>query len=263
LPELLEQVGCEQNRYHAYDVWTHTMRCVDECDGGPMVRLAALLHDLGKPRARVWSEDKADYTFLHHERIGAEMADRWMRDYRFSNAEREQVTHLVRHHLVAHSSEWSDAAVRRFVRRVGADHIPDLLTLARADTRAKGLPVDDRLAAFDELERRVADVQRQGVPLSQGDLAVSGKDLITELGLAPGPRIGQVLRALTEEVVDDPSLNARDRLLERARALIDADERRGAGAGTGGRPSTEDGHEDGAAGAASPAERAEEAGGEP
>ncbi|MBW2225337.1 MAG: HDIG domain-containing protein, partial [Deltaproteobacteria bacterium] len=87
-PELLEQVGCEQNQWHAYDVWGHTMRVLDESVGGPIERIAALLHDVAKPRTRAKSDKTNDWTFYHHEKVGADMAERWLREYRFSNQER-------------------------------------------------------------------------------------------------------------------------------------------------------------------------------
>ncbi|MFW6086550.1 MAG: CCA tRNA nucleotidyltransferase, partial [Myxococcota bacterium] len=136
LPELLAQVACEQNRYHAYDVWTHTMACVDAMEGDAIERLAALLHDLGKPRSRSVSDKTGDHTFYGHERIGADMAQRWLRDYRFSNEERDKVVRMIRHHLLGYSPEWTDAAVRRFIKRVGKDLIDPLLRLARADAGA-------------------------------------------------------------------------------------------------------------------------------
>jgi len=213
LPELLEQVGCEQNRHHAYDVWTHSLECLDACEGGPVVRLAALLHDLGKPRTRARHEETGDWIFYHHEKVGADMADRWLRDYRFSNEEREHVVNLVRHHLVCYSPEWSDAAVRRFVKRVGSEDVEPLLVLARADALAKGRPVEEDLAGLEELRRRVHRVHEEGNALSTRDLAVSGKDVMAHLGAPPGPRIGEILRELLERVIEDPELNQRERLL--------------------------------------------------
>ena len=104
-PELLEQVGCEQNKWHAYDVWGHTMRVLDESEGGPVERVAALLHDVAKPRTRAFSEKTNDWTFYHHETVGADMAEQWLREYRFSNQERELITGLIQHHLICYAPE--------------------------------------------------------------------------------------------------------------------------------------------------------------
>lgn len=218
-PILLEQVGCEQNRHHAYDVWVHTMHCLDASEGPMVVRLAALLHDLGKPRTRAHSDKTDDWTFYHHEQLGADLADDWLERYRFSNDERRRVVHLVRHHLVCYAPEWTDSAVRRFVRRVGRDAIPDLLALARADALAKGRPVEEDLARLDELEARVDALVSEQTALSVKQLAIGGKDVMQTLGIAPGPRIGVLLDALLERVLEDPALNERDRLLALLREL--------------------------------------------
>jgi tRNA nucleotidyltransferase (CCA-adding enzyme) len=217
-PELMQQVGCEQNKYHAYDVWNHSLACLDASEPQPMQRMAALLHDLGKPRTRALSDKTRDYTFYHHEIVGADLAEEWLRTYRFSNEERKHIVHLVRQHLVCYSNDWSDAAVRRFVRRVGLDKVDPLLALARADALAKGRPVEAELGLLDELRARIdASVQR-GEAFSAKDLTVSGHDVMQRLAVRPGPVIGKVLERLVERVLEDPSLNQRDALM----ALIDS-----------------------------------------
>ena len=218
-PELLEQVGCEQNQWHAYDVWDHTMRVLDESDGDPIERVAALLHDVGKPRTRAKSDKTNDWTFYHHEKVGADMADRWLREYRFSNNERGLITALIRHHLICYSSEWTDAAVRRFIKRVGADNVDPLLRLGEADALGKGRHVEEELAALKELRGRVARELEEGGALTTGDLAIGGNDVIPLLEGGAGPAVGQILRALLEKVIDDPSLNTRDKLMPLAEDL--------------------------------------------
>jgi tRNA nucleotidyltransferase (CCA-adding enzyme) len=213
LPELLEQVGCEQNRWHAYDVWKHTMECMDAAEGGPILRVAALLHDIGKPRTRERSEKTGDFTFYHHERVGADMARKWLHDYRFSNDERDEIVHLVRNHLICYSADWSDAAVRRFLARVGVTEVDRLLALGRADALAKGRPVDEELAGLAELRGRIDEVIAKGQALTAKDLAVGGEDVMTRLGIPPGRRVGDVLRALLDRVVESPELNERETLM--------------------------------------------------
>jgi tRNA nucleotidyltransferase (CCA-adding enzyme) len=212
-PELLEQVGCEQNQWHAYDVWGHTMRVLDESAPDPVERIAALLHDVAKPRTRAKSEKTGDWTFYHHEKVGADMAERWLRDYRFSNQERELVVSLIRHHLICYSSEWTDAAVRRFIKRVGADRVEPLLRLGKADALGKGRHVDEELAALKELRTRIEQSIEEGDALSTQDLAVGGQDVIEHLEGGAGPRVGEILRALLDRVIEDPSLNTRDKLM--------------------------------------------------
>ncbi|MGD8861721.1 MAG: HD domain-containing protein [Myxococcales bacterium] len=212
-PDLMEQVGCEQNRFHAYDVWTHTMHCMDACDDDPVQRLAGLMHDIGKPRTRELSDKTGDYTFYNHEHVGARMADGFLKRMRFSNHDRDFVVHLVRHHLVCYSSEWTDAAVRRFIKRVGTERVEPLLSLARADALAKGREVSGELRDLQELRQRIERVLDEGAALSTRDLAINGKDVIARLDVRPGRIIGQVLEELLGRVMEDPELNQRETLL--------------------------------------------------
>jgi tRNA nucleotidyltransferase (CCA-adding enzyme) len=220
-PELLEGVGLEQNKWHAFDVWRHGMECMDACQADPVLRIAAMLHDVGKPRTRAWSEKTGDYTFYDHDRVGAEVARPIAERLRFSNDERERIVALVRFHLFHYSDEWSDAAVRRWIRRVGADRLADLYVLNQADVRAKGRDFEPDLAALAALEAHVARVLAEGAALSTRDLKVNGRDLMSELGVKPGRVIGEILEALLDAVTTDPALNERERLLDRAREHLD------------------------------------------
>jgi len=212
-PELLEQVGCEQNQWHAYDVWGHTMRVLDESAPDPVERIAALLHDVAKPRTRAMSDKTGDWTFYHHEKVGADMAERWLRDYRFSNHERDLVVGLIRHHLICYTSEWTDAAVRRFIKRVGSGNIEPLLRLGEADALGKGRNVEEELEALEELRGRIDKTIEEGNALTTQDLAVGGKDVIEHLEGGAGPIVGEILRTLLDRVIEDPSLNTRDKLM--------------------------------------------------
>lgn len=219
-PELLESVGCEQNRYHAFDVWGHAMACLDAAPAEPVLRVAALLHDVGKPRSRAFSDKTHDYTFYEHERIGAEMVEPLLSRMRFSNDERAHVTALVRHHLICYDAAWSDSAVRRWIRRVTPELLPDLYRLNEADVRGKGRDFSIELETLGALKQHVERVLAAGAAFSVRDLAIDGRALMQELGLKPGPDLGRILKALLEEVVDDPSKNQREALLERAKALL-------------------------------------------
>ena len=221
-PELMESVGCEQNRFHAYDVWGHAMHCLDNCPKHPILRIAGLLHDVGKPRTRAFSEKTEDYTFYEHERIGAEMVHPMLERLRFSNDERTRIVALVRHHLICYDGTWSDAAVRRWLRRVSPELVEDLYALSEADVQAKGKDASVDLQHLMELKAHVAKVVAEGAALSIKDLALDGGALIKELAIKPGPDVGRVLRALLEEVVEDPGLNNRDTLLARARKLLES-----------------------------------------
>ena len=223
-PILLDQVECEQNRWHAHDVWHHTMACLDHIGGrgdeaDVVLKMAALLHDIGKPKSRQWSDKTQDYTFYHHERIGADMAQRWLHEHRFATDERRTIVHLIQQHLICYERDWTDAAVRRFVRRVGGEHVERLIALARADALAKGRPVEDELAALDELVGRIADVAAAGAALSARDLEIDGRDVMQTLSIPASRRVGVILDALLERVLDDPSVNERAQLLELLPAL--------------------------------------------
>lgn len=218
-PELLEGVGMEQNKWHSYDVWKHGMECMDACAGDPILRIAALLHDVGKPRSRAFSDKTQDWTFYDHDRIGAEIAHPIATRLRFSNDERERIVSLVRHHLF-HYDQWSDAAVRRWIKRVGSDRIEDLYRLNEADIRGKGPAFDpSNLANLEALKAHVAKVVAEGAALSTRDLAIDGSVLMKELGLRPGRIIGEILTALLDDVIAEPAMNDREKLLVRAREI--------------------------------------------
>jgi tRNA nucleotidyltransferase (CCA-adding enzyme) len=218
-PELVATHGCEQNRWHVFDVWGHSMACLDACEGDPILRLAALFHDIGKPQSRAFSDKTSDYTFHEHERIGAEIADPILQRLRFSNDDRARIVHLVRHHLVCYEPSWTDSAVRRWIRRVTRDRMEDLYALCRADVLGKGRPAPDELERVEQLRERAARVLAAGDALSTKALALNGNDLMRELGLRPGRHIGQMLEALLDRVLEEPALNTREQLLDLARTL--------------------------------------------
>lgn len=217
-PELVTTHGCEQNRWHVFDVWGHSMACLDACEGDPILRIAALFHDIGKPKSRAFSDKTGDYTFHEHERIGAEIAEPILQRLRFSNDDRHRIVHLVRHHLVCYEPSWTDSAVRRWIRRVTRERMDDLYALCRADVLGKGRPAPDEIERVEQLRDRAARILEAGDALSTKALVLNGNDLMRELGLRPGRHIGQLLDALLEKVIDDPSLNTREQLLALARA---------------------------------------------
>jgi tRNA nucleotidyltransferase (CCA-adding enzyme) len=219
-PEMLEMVGCEQNKYHAFDVWTHSLTTLDAIQGDPILRVAALVHDVGKPRTREHSAKTDDFTFYGHDKVGAEMLGSVLERLRFSNEERDRIVSLVRHHLICYSDEWTDATVRRWIRRVSRERVEDLYALGRADALGKGRPVEGELEAIERLEARVAAVLDAGDALTVRELTVNGRDLMTELGLKPSRRIGELLEFLLEKVVEDPTRNTRETLLDLARARL-------------------------------------------
>ncbi len=218
-PELVESYGCTQNRHHAFDVWGHAMACLDAAPAAPVLRVAALLHDVGKPRTRAFSDKTNDFTFYDHERVGAEIADPVLKRLRFSNEERARIVALVRHHLVCWEPSWSDAAVRRWVKRVSPELLDDLYVLCIADAEGKGFDADPERARIAGLRAHVERIMAESHAFSTRDLAIDGRVLMSELGRGPGPWLGKLLEALLEHVLDDPALNERARLVALARDL--------------------------------------------
>ncbi|WP_437915085.1 HD domain-containing protein [Sorangium sp. So ce302] len=219
-PEMIESVGCEQNRWHAYDVWGHAMACLDACKPEPILRVAALMHDIGKPRTREFSDKTKDYTFYEHERVGAEMADPILTRLRFSNDERARIVALIRHHLICYDDTWTDAAVRRWLRRVTPALAPDLYEIGFADALGKGREATEDIATIGRLRERVDALLAAGAALSAKDLAVNGNRLMKELGIPPSRLVGELLERLVELVTEEPEANTPERLLAAARELV-------------------------------------------
>lgn len=219
--ELQKMSGCTQNRHHAYDVWTHTMHVLDGTpENPPELRLAALLHDVGKPPTRATHPATGDFTFYHHERAGATIADDILRRLRFPVETCKRVSELVQHHLVVYDPSWSDTAMRRWLKRVSVELWRDVVTLAHADVRAKGREVDDEILRLEQLTQHAERIIAEGAALSIRDLALNGGELMTALGITPGPLVGRLLRQLLEDVLERPEYNQRERLLERAQELL-------------------------------------------
>lgn len=214
-PELAALVGVplpEEETAEPVDLWDHSMAVVDACAPDPVLRLAGLLHDIGHP------EGTGD-----HAELGAERAEALLTRLKFSNADRRRVVQLVRHHQLGDPSDWSDAEVRRWLGRVTTEHLDDALSLLAANCQGRGLDPQTRLAARRRLGERARAELDAGVALTTRQLAISGKDLMTELGLRPGRHIGELLNELLDLVIDDPHLNTRTALLDRARALAGSD----------------------------------------
>ena len=215
LPELAAEHGIQQNKVAGEDLWRHTLRAVDAVPvDRPAVRLAALLHDIGKPSTM------ADGHFPGHQSAGATMAGAVMTRLRMPRSVAERVVHLVRNHMFPYQAEWGDVAIRRFIARIGVDALDDLFLLRAADNAGSGGGPDPLL---DELRRRVDEQLAAQVALDLSRLALNGRDLIAELGMTPGPGLGHVLDELLERVMAEPSLNDRPTLLMLAQSML-ADE---------------------------------------
>jgi tRNA nucleotidyltransferase (CCA-adding enzyme) len=216
LPELAAQRGVPQNKIDGEDLFDHTLRSVDAAPADrPVVRLAALLHDLGKPSTL------GDGPFRGHEVVGAEMAEALLERLRTPKVATERVVRLVRHHMFAYEPRWGDAGVRRFIQRVGIDAIDDLFALRQADNLGSGVAADAH--GLDELRARIDAEVAASVVLDRSRLAVRGDDLIAELGIPAGPRLGRILDELLERVIAEPKLNDRATLLLLAESMLTED----------------------------------------
>lgn len=215
-PELAAQRGLPQDKIAGDDCWDHTVRTVDAVPRDrPVVRLAALLHDIGKPATM------AEGHFHGHEAVGATLAAALLERLRSPRAVAERVVHLVRHHMFVYDPSWGDAGVRRFIRRIGRDSIDSLFALREADLEGSGETRDS--FGLDELRARIAGQLAGRVVLERGDLAIDGADLMAELGLQQGPILGQLLDELLERAIADPTINERPTLLLLAQASMTED----------------------------------------
>ena len=219
MPELREGLGVGQNKHHIYSVWEHNLRALDYTVGKKyplLIRMAALLHDVGKPRAK--RGEGPDSTFYQHDKIGARMVIKMMDRLRFSKDLTEQVAHLVNYHMFFYNmGEVTEAGVRRFLRRVGPENIDDLMKVREADRIGSGVPkaVTYRMR---HLRYMIEKVKRD--PISAKMLKVNGEDVMRLADLKPGPKVGFILAALLEGVLDDPKKNSEEQLARRMSELV-------------------------------------------
>lgn len=220
LPELLEGVGISQERpgrHHKTDVFTHNVMSLNLCPStDPLVRFAALIHDIAKPR--VAGKDAEGYVIFHnHEIVGARMASDICDRLRFSKKDKQKIVMLVRWHMFTVDENTTDASIRRFIRRVGIENVKDMIDLRIGDRLGSGTQTAEswRLKLF---KKRIEE-QLAPTPFSINDLAVDGTDIMKELKIRPGPKIGEILQKLFEEVDEDLSKNTKEYLLSRLKIL--------------------------------------------
>lgn len=210
IPELEEGIDMKQKGHHIDDVWTHNLKSLENCDSpDPITRLAALLHDVGKPRSMA-GEGEAR-TFHNHEVIGSRMAVGIGKRLRLSNVQIEQLFRLVRWHMFTVAEIQTDKAVRRFIRNVTPEFIDNMISMRRADRIGSGSK--ETSWRWELFKKRIVEVQKQ--PFSIKDLKVNGQDVMEILGIKPGPKVGQILNEIFAQVDEKPELNDRDVLVEK------------------------------------------------
>lgn len=216
LPELEEGLGVGQNLHHIYTVYEHNLRALKTCPSPKLsVRLAALLHDVGKPRTKRGNGHYS--TFYNHDHVGARMTRSILTRLRFSTTITDHATMLVDNHLFYYNvDEVTPASVRRLIARVGLENIPDLIHVRIGDRLGSGTPKAKpyRLRHFEYM---VDQVSHDAVSVKM--LKINGKDLMEKLHLTPGPKIGAILDVLLAETIEDASLNEAEKLLTRATIL--------------------------------------------
>ena len=219
IPELLTGIGIEQNQAHSFDVFEHNLRTLEHAgvkNLSLLLRLAALFHDISKPETREWSDKNKDWTFYNHEIVGARVAKKVLGRLKYSKETIDSVTLLVRWHMFFSDTEQiSLAGVRRMLARVGEEKMWELIDLRMCDRIGTGRPKEQpyRLRKYISL---VEEVLRD--PITPGTLVVKGDDL-KSIGIEPGPSMGNIIHILLSEVLDDPTKNTKENLLERAKEL--------------------------------------------
>ena len=208
-PEIAAFVGFEQNEFHKDDLFEHTLEVIRRTPPDLALRLAALLHDVGKPASLSFHPDTGARRFFRHESIGAEMSVDFLRRLRYPRSLTEEVVLLVETHM--RPIEAGPGGLRRLLRDTG-ESFDRWRILKEADAASTKLEHSELLRRLAEFDAAMAEVKKGPAVSPLKSLAVNGNDLLA-LGVTPGPRVGVLLRALHEKVLDDPSLNERETLL--------------------------------------------------
>ncbi|MGC9042703.1 MAG: CCA tRNA nucleotidyltransferase [Myxococcota bacterium] len=215
--ELIPTIGFKQNRWHKYDLFHHSLKTMDYLpQDDPELRLIGLLHDVAKPLCKSGSTD--DATYYGHDTKGAEIVAETFRRLRFSNKSIERARLIISNHMIGYNSKWSDAAIRRLIRKMGSE-IDSLILLQKADVLARGRMVKCTIKMIDELNERVKKIERESSAINLNQLEVDGNDVMKIKNIPPSPEVGKILKRLMEMVIERPELNRRDRLLRLIKTL--------------------------------------------
>jgi len=225
IPELLEGYGVTQNKHHIFTCWEHYIRSLDFAakKGFSLhVRLAALFHDIGKPRTK--RGEGPDATFYGHEVVGAKMTAQILNRLRFPKKDIEKIVKLVRYHLFYYNpGEVGESSVRRLIRKVGLENMEELIQVRMADRIGSGVPKAEPYK-LRHLRYMIEKVSRD--PISVKMLKVGGEDVMRILKIKPGPKVGQILNILLSEVIENPKKNEKkflEKEIEKLGKLSDKD----------------------------------------
>jgi len=216
LPEMIPSVGCEQNRFHSDDVFLHTLEVIEKTEPELIVRLSALFHDIGKPHTISIDGVTGERHFFKHETVGAEITREALKRLKFSNEIREAVSLLVQTHM--RPLDAGPPGLRRLLRDTG-DYFEHWRKLKEADTLSTKIDPSQFKKAIADFDERMEEIKK-GPPVSPlASLAIKGKDLLDK-GFPESPKIGIVLRALHEKVLDDLAINERETLLKMSEEIF-------------------------------------------
>ncbi len=234
LPELVDCYGVEQKVFHADDVYWHSLKT---CDVAPdRIKLAALFHDIAKPH-----KCTGDGHFYGHDVEGEKMTREIMKRMKFSKNEIERTAILVRNHMFffphaqegmsqeeiekINEKEWSDSAVRRFISRVGEENIDDLFQLRIADATSNPKAAFES-REIEHLQGRISEVRQKDMALKITDLDITGEDIVN-LGIPKGPEVGKILNYLLDEVLEDPLVNTKEKLIFLTKEYVSKKQQKG------------------------------------
>ena len=218
IPEIEEGYKVTQNKHHIYDVYEHCLRSLDYAtkqNFSKEVRIASLLHDVGKPRTK--RGEGLDATFYNHEIVGARMTAKILNRLKFPKEEKERIVKLVRYHLFYYNvGEVGESSVRRLVKNAGLENMEELIQLRMADRIGSGVP-KAKPYKLRHLEYLIEKVSQD--PISAKMLKVNGNEIIKALNIKPGPKVGQILNILLGVVMNDPSKNTHQFLEAKIKSL--------------------------------------------
>jgi len=220
IPEMEAAFGVEQKspgRHHIYDVGTHSLlslKNVAEKNNDAIVRLATLIHDIGKPKT-FKKQDNGVITFYNHELVSGRIARDIAKRLRFSKKQAEKFYRLVRYHQFTVDEKQTDSSLRRFIRNVGLENVSDMIDLRVGDRLGGG--ARETSWRLEEFKKRLIEVQKQ--PFTVHDLKITGHDVMRELGIKPGPIVGMVLNKIYDEVVEKKVENKKEVLVKLLKEL--------------------------------------------